>query len=561
MHDRPKDSMNALIASTPVRLVLGTAAPGTTAPSAGMQPGCVALEGKLARAHLRVVGVTGSGKSKLLASLILQLLNCGIGVALLDPHGDLCDDILTALLDSGFFADQRAYERLWYVDFSRTDRFVAWNVLKQPYETHVTARNLLESWKRAWSGLATGNAANLENVVLASAYALAAMGEPLTHMQQLLADRGYRERVLAHCPDPAIVAFFHERYDALGRRANLLNESTLRRAFLLTFTPALRFALSQRENRLQFRALMDRGVSLLANLGGLDPDTQRMLGCLFTVGVEEAALSREDIPEPSRRPYTLVVDEFSQFSAQSQAALERVLALTRKYGLSLIVANQTLSQTGRRLEGALQNAVQVVFRLGREDAAAIAPRLFAPDPYRLKERPDMRPTYMSAADQRLGFEQDLAALAPREAYVRLGEQTIKFRSLGLSTPQSTPAALEALKERYARLLLTPRSDVEASEAGEARQAMERSAGAAIGSSAAIHPAREARARGAPLHQAQAQTPDAARHHSRGEQNEPDEPDEPSPIPLLPLTRRTRRRRISPLAPTTEAGTEAGENRE
>lgn len=543
------------VALAPVRLVLGTAAPGTTAPGAGAQPGRVTLEGKQARAHLRVVGVTGSGKSKLLASLILQLLNWGIGVALLDPHGDLCDDILTALLDLGFFTDPRAYERLWYVDFSRTDRFVAWNVLKQPYETHVTARNLLESWKRAWSGLASGNAANLENVVLASAYALAATGEPLTHMQRLLTDSGYRERVLAHCPDPAITAFFHERYDALGRRANLLNESTLRRAFLLTFTPALRYALGQRENRLQFRALMDQGVTLLANLGGLDPDTQRMLGCLFTVGVEEAALSREDIPESLRRPYTLVVDEFSQFSAQSQAALERVLALTRKYGLSLVVANQTLSQTGRRLEGALQNAVQVVFRLGREDAAAIAPRLFAPDPYRLKERPDMRPTYMSAADQRLGFEQDLAALAPREAYVRLGEQTIKFRSLGLSAPQSAPAALEALKERYARLLLTPRSDMETGEAGEEEKAIERTKSARTGSIAAIHSARDESAGGAPLHQTQAQTRAEARHHRQGER------DERSPIPLLPLTRHTRRRRISPLAPNTEAGTEAGEIRE
>jgi hypothetical protein len=413
-----------------------------------------------------VLGASGSGKSKFLASLVLQNINAGVGAALLDPHGDLCDDVLSALIEWRFFADARAYERLWYLDFSRADCFIAWNVLDQPYEIHTIARNLLESWKRAWSGLASGNAANLENLVLASAYVLAAAGEPLTWMQRLLADATYRERLLMRCPDPAIVAFFRERYDGLGRRAALLNESTLRRAFLLTFTPALRYTLGQRANRLQFRHLMDQGVSLLVNLGGLDPDSQRMLGCLFTVGIEEAALSREDIPESMRRPYTLVVDEFSQFAAQSEASLERVLALTRKFGLSLIVANQTLSQTGRRLEGALQNAVQIVFRVGREDSALVAPRLFAPDPYRLKERPDMRPTYMSAAEQRLAFEQELASLPPREAYARLGQETIKMRSLGMPVLAATRAELDAVKEQYARLLLTPREEIEASDANE-----------------------------------------------------------------------------------------------
>ncbi|HEY1388707.1 MAG TPA: DUF87 domain-containing protein, partial [Ktedonobacterales bacterium] len=129
------------------RLVLGNAA-------GGKRPGPVTLEGRDARSHLRVLGASGSGKSKFLASLVLQNINAGVGAALLDPHGDLCDDVLSALIEWRFFADARAYERLWYLDFSRADCFIAWNVLDQPYEIHTIARNLLESWKRAWSGLA-----------------------------------------------------------------------------------------------------------------------------------------------------------------------------------------------------------------------------------------------------------------------------------------------------------------------------------------------------------------------------------------------------------------------
>ena len=132
-------------------------------------------------------------------------------------------------------------------------------------------------------------------------------------------------------------------------------ESTLRRVFLLTFSPTLRYALGQERNALDFRAHMDQGISVVYNLGGLDEDTQRFLGCLLTVGYEVAALSRADLPEEARSPYHLIMDEFSMFSAQSEEALARVLSLARKYGLFLTLAHQTWSQLSSRLQGALQN--------------------------------------------------------------------------------------------------------------------------------------------------------------------------------------------------------------
>lgn len=92
-------------------------------------------------------------------------------------------------------------------------------------------------------------------------------------------------------------------------------ESTLRRVFLLTFSPSLRFPLGHSENALNLRDIMDRGTSIVFNLGGLDEDSQRLLGSLLTVGFEVAALSRADIPSDRRRRYHLMIDEFSQFSA------------------------------------------------------------------------------------------------------------------------------------------------------------------------------------------------------------------------------------------------------
>jgi hypothetical protein len=94
-------------------------------------------------------------------------------------------------------------------------------------------------------------------------------------------------------PDPDIVAFFRERFDRWGKNdVAQMVESTLRRIFLLTFSPILKFSLSQSENTLDFRKIMDSGISVLCDLGKIrDPDARRLIGCLITVGYEMAALS------------------------------------------------------------------------------------------------------------------------------------------------------------------------------------------------------------------------------------------------------------------------------
>src|SRR5258708_6719791 len=117
---------------------------------------------------------------------------------------------------------------------------------------------------------------------------------------------------------------------------------------------------------------MDNKTSLLIDLGNLDPQTQRFLGCLITIGIESGALSRAD--SQNRSPYHFFIDEFSQFCAQSATSLERILTLTRKFGLSLGMACQTLSQT-KEIKDALQNCLHITFKLGFDDAATIAPRL------------------------------------------------------------------------------------------------------------------------------------------------------------------------------------------
>ena len=443
------------------RLVLGT----NGLPVVGQQ---VALEGRDAHAHIICSGTTGQGKSQLITSVTVQGINQGIGIAVIDPHGDLADGIVAKLASMGFFRDPRAYQRVLYIDLTREDRHLPFNVLAAPYPPHQLASQMNEMMKRVWSALADGAAPQFENIVLSAALVLIENHLPITALQRLLTDKDWRETLLQRVTDEHIVSFFHERYDRWGRDAPLMIESTLRRIFLLTFAPNLRFSLGQTTNALNFRDLMDRGISVIFNLGGLAEDVQRCLGALISINFEVAALSRVDISEDQRRPYRLIMDEFSQFSAQSEESLSRVLSLTRKYGLSLMMAHQTWSQLSSRLQGALQNALPISFKLGPEDAAWAAHRFARYDPYLIKhEIPDpyqverTHPLYFSVQEILAGWQQSLMDLQPREAYVKIGNHVTKIRTLKVSPPTCTREELAAIKERYAELLLTPKDQAAA----------------------------------------------------------------------------------------------------
>ncbi len=434
--------------SAPSRsIVLGTGATGRP----------VLLTGRQVATHKRVWGLTGSGKSMFLAALAVQLLNNGIACAVIDPHGDLVEDILRILLKTGYFEQAEALERLRYVDFGGAERFPAFNVLAQPYDDHMVARDLLTAFKRAWSSLEGGQAPALENTILAAALVLIQNRLPVTEMPRLLIDGDFRGRLLTRVSDPEVVRFFETRYDRAGKGVPATIESSLRRLFILTYSPALRHSLGNATNQFDLRRLMDRGVSLLCNLSGLDEDSQKLLGCLLTVGFERAALSRADIVEERRRPYHLILDEFSQFSAQSQEALARVLDLTRKFGLSLTLSHQTGSQLPARLDGALQNALEIAFRLGHTDAQSAAGRLFNYDPTALRSDPlgiRSRPAYASAHEQIGQLAVELERLPARHAYIRIAQRTERIRALTVAT-DGVEDELQAVLDGYAARLPPP----------------------------------------------------------------------------------------------------------
>src|SRR3954449_4520937 len=171
-----------------------------------------------ARAHMHVLGKTGSGKSYFLAGLFLSMHEAGMPATLIDPHGDLAEMVLSHLIQRGEFLDPQAYDKPVYLDIpaaASTGRYLPFNYLDQPYDDHAMAELVAEAARRAWPELATG-APTFENILKHSVIALRQNDLPLTELANLLTDRPFREQLLLSVTDPQVVRFFHLRMDQWG---------------------------------------------------------------------------------------------------------------------------------------------------------------------------------------------------------------------------------------------------------------------------------------------------------------------------------------------------------
>src|SRR5512144_1358981 len=412
-----------------------------------------------ARVHAHVLGKTGSGKSYFLAALFLAMQRAGMAATLLDPHGDLAELVLTHLLAEGRLETPEQRQKLIYLDLAAATargRFLPFNVLASPDRDHALAEHVAEAFRRAWPELATG-APTFENILKHAVIVLRQNGLPLTALADLLTDAELRTRLLARVTDPQVVRFFRGRMDAWGREAPLMKESTLNRSDLLTLSPILRFGLGAADTALDFRRILETGTSVVLNLAVPSPDARRLLGCLLTVGMEAAALSRADLPAAQRTSHHLILDEFSQFLAQSEESLTRMLSETRKYGLFCVMAHQNWSQASERLRGALQNVgLEVILKAGRQDAEYSARLLAAVDPLAVKHTVSdqtaegrTHPTFFPLLEQWERHTQAIQTLRTGQAFIRLPDDTVhRVHTPTLPRIIVTPERLTAVRESY-----------------------------------------------------------------------------------------------------------------
>jgi hypothetical protein len=414
-----------------------------------------------ANTHWHIIGTSGSGKSFFLAQLFLSLIKHGLPVTLIDPHGDLAKLVLTHLVGQGRYKDKATYERIIYLDLpaaERQERYLPFNPLLQDIPAHTIASNFKEAMHRAFPELSQG-AAIFDTLLPRALRVLLANNLPITALEPFLWDEAFRSRLLTRLTtqDAATITnYFAHVYAELRRSEQITYAgSVLRRAALLTDLPVLRYSFAQPDNRLPFRKIMDSGQSVIINLALRELEASRLLGCLLTVGYEQAALSRADAA--TRRSHHLIIDEFHSFTSQSAQAFSSMLSQSRKFGLYLCAAHQFWGQANHHLQEALQNTgIEVVFNVGRTDAEYTAKQLSRIDPLQVKHEvadeyvvEKTHPVFYNLAEQWQSFAEYLQDLPPRHFALKLRGQKVKAgKTRNLPTPRVDPKELLEVEQEY-----------------------------------------------------------------------------------------------------------------
>lgn len=320
-----------------------------------------------ARHHTYIIGKTGSGKTTLLRNLILQHLSHGSGLALLDPHGDLAEDILD------HFPPSRA-DHLVYFNPSDLEHPIGLNPLADvpPDDRHLVASGITASFKSIWRD---SWGPRMEYILYNSLAALLdCRGSTLLGVNRLLTDPQFREHVTRQVTDPFIRAFWREEfagYDSRFVREAIAPIQNKLGQFLMN--PPIRNILGQVRTKVDFRFTIDTGRIFIANLskGKLGADKANLLGSLLTTQFQLAAMGRAGTPERNRRDFHLFIDEFHNFTTDSFAS---ILAEARKYRLCLVLAHQYVDQLTEPVRKAVFGNVgtMVAFRIGHTDADVLS---------------------------------------------------------------------------------------------------------------------------------------------------------------------------------------------
>lgn len=441
----------------------------------GLSPLSIALDHF--NSHLYVVGQSGQGKSKFLQQLLYQLASTNWGCGIFDPHSDLASDLLAQLASyprgDPWLSDVNNQKRLIYLDPSRTDYLIPFNICKSTTSTpYEIAENVVEAFRRVWPET-LAEAPRFAQILRNAILVLALKGLSLLELEPLLTVSEFRKRMLSEIPDPLVVSFFEHQYNRWGREQAIFASPVLNKVSAFLFKPQVRCMLGANDNYLDFRRILDEGKILIVNLGGFhDEETQRLLGSLLVTSLEQAAFSRSNQAPTERRPFFCMIDEFPLFCSRDQTSLARILSECRKYRLHLGLAHQTITQLpGERIQGALENAkLKVIFGTGRQTAQAIVGDLFMPDPTAVKhevidEQAQERshPLYNPLSEQFETFTQTIQRLERRQVLIKLpeSEKIVKVRVPDVPACRLADDYMERLKIFLARQVGKPQKQLEA----------------------------------------------------------------------------------------------------
>ena len=322
--------------------------------------------------HVYTVGQTGTGKSTLLRNMLIQDIRAGRGLVLIDPHGDLAQELID-------YVPKRRTNEVVFINPMDVEHPIGINFFKHVPQNEMqralAVEQVVSVFKHVWDldDVTTPRLLNLlRNTVAALMHA---PNTSVLSIYHLLTDTKYRERILRRVTDMEVLKYWRNEFAKLPERQRQETmASTLNKAFVINASPALRYTLGQTGSKLDFKKLMDNERIIICDLskGRMGESSSNLLGAMILVQLYMAALARADDDRSLRSPCHVYVDEFQNFGSSS--VFSDMLSESRKYGLRLTLAHQFMSQVDPTLQDAvLGNVGSIIsFRVGSKDASILA---------------------------------------------------------------------------------------------------------------------------------------------------------------------------------------------
>ncbi len=326
------------------------------------------------RRHMYIIGKSGTGKSVLLNNLAIQDIQNGHGVCVMDPNGDLIEDILNRV------PPERADD---VVVFSPADtqRPIGLNLLeydpRYPEQKTFVINEMIGIFDKLYDLKATGGPMfeqYMRNALLLIMDS-PETGSTLMEISKVLADEDFRRMKIKLCKNKTVVDFWQKEAEKAGGEAALANMVPYITSKLTPFVSndMMMPIIGQQNSAFNFRDLMDSQKILMVDLpkGSIGESNAYLLGMIIVGKILMAALSRTDIPQEQRKDFYLYIDEFQNFTTNS---ICQILSEARKYALCLNIAHQYIGQLSKNNDNQIKDAVfgnvgtMVSFRVGSEDA-------------------------------------------------------------------------------------------------------------------------------------------------------------------------------------------------
>jgi hypothetical protein len=387
------------------------------------------------RRHLYVVGKSGSGKSKLIEMLVREDIINGKGVAVLDPHGDLVDNIMR------YIPEERVKDVIVF-DPSDTEFPIAFNPLEsvdEAYKMQITI-GFIDIFKKLFG---TNWSDRLEHVLRYTTLAL--LDSPDTtvlSILKMLTDKNYRQKIISRIEDSVVKNFWVSEFAGWSEKFDAeAITPLLNKVGQLVSTNMIRNIIGQPSNKFSIRDVMDGKKILLMKVskGLLGEENSGLIGAMIITKMYQAAMQRADMKEEDREDFYFYIDEFQNFATDT---FTEILSEARKYRLDLTIAHQYMGQLKEVVQKTVFGNVgsMISFRVGADDAGVLAA--------------EYNPIFT---------ERDIINLGVREFYTKMsvdGEIREAFSGRTLDAPAVENDLTAKIIENSRKMYCTPKAEVE-----------------------------------------------------------------------------------------------------